>query len=1181
MHRRHGFPLPVATAVAALLAASSNALAGDLGDVWHGLTAPMRALHRERPDTCKDDSVEQLAAQIDWLEHHIDRYGSIVAKQPDVWGQSRLTRYRYEFESELKSKLGDFQDLNNASLQRSDQSFVGIAMALSAGRSSPSTPSPAVTNVQNLISDPTQPSSGVIAQTTPFAAPQNPFAKFGLNNDNAVSLEPNTHLDHLAGYILHLQELRRINEGDDTADSPGYALNLVRVPVSVLPGKTTQTGYGAEVTIIAEPDLGDDLLPSTFRNLVINDLVDLLAPPLTFAVNSGEVRTVICRILAAVDAAGGVIDGSLAFGGDALRPDEPESPTVKRVLRAMRSHSMSVSIPTAKMRRARMPLPPEQVIDVVGESQAALLVRATFDALGGHPANRPCFEYMDVRGFLTEELQGAYDFLAQQRQSEAWARMSEWNLAELVRSRRFGELELRRREFLDSLGAEEPIRAEDPDHASIASPCRGPCGNRVDGCRICRTTTAVLAWAVLVESALLNDRLVEDMRSTSSGGMANCAVAGPYWGPDPAPEARAAFNDYVRRRWPIRVFALDPVNQEQNVEEMFSQRREMQMAMAMAFASGRVNASAMSRYARSLQTDLATIGLNETAVGFVHGADTFGWRFYPRVQPPPTKGNLQTFAETLYGTGNSLRADLAGRRLEPGMRECTAMIVMPSFVPGVTLDVRTNWFSLVNPRTTEQGMRETLKLSRSIKSMQQSAALCARCAGAYRDGDVARLMRRVDQLERELPLQTLRAQIPYENTSGGFELFDTGVTDLAPELIGFYGAEGIDPEGTTELFLIGKGFSIHDTNVLAGGKTVTATLISRDVIKATVPPGVQVIPANTASASPAVARLLRRDGRSVASTGRPRPAVTAATAVGRVELGRRTVVLAAHPEELPRPSGSPAGGATSVLDRSHLGVRKTFPRGTVGTNDDSDAPTAVCADLDDACSSCCAPVGFVDIHLATPYGVSDHLLVPVYAPPAPGGAPAAASSDCELSFAPDSAIDVSTAKTKTGGWRVAEYFESTPEKIVIRAPAHFAAPEKAELRCFVRDDETGTTVASFAVEAPPFVAARSAYVLSGGDLRNFVGDTSRPATDKTLRGALKPYVDHLDAITDDAVAPDVERTFTLTAELASGQQLIPVAGSVALRLHLLAGIAPDPAPEAPAAATQKPTPSRSPSVERP
>ena len=52
-------------------------------------------------------------------------------------------------------------------------------------------------------------------------------------------------------------------------------------------------------------------------------------------------------------------------------------------------------------------------------------------------------------------------------------------------------------------------------------------------------------------------------------------------------------------------------------------------------------------------------------------------------------------------------------------------------------------------------------------------------------------MTRVDQLDRELPLQSMRAMVPYENTLGGFEMFNTGVTDLAPELIGWYGAPGI------------------------------------------------------------------------------------------------------------------------------------------------------------------------------------------------------------------------------------------------------------------------------------------------------------------------------------------------------------------------------------------------------
>ena len=66
----------------------------------------------------------------------------------------------------------------------------------------------------------------------------------------------------------------------------------------------------------------------------------------------------------------------------------------------------------------------------------------------------------------------------------------------------------------------------------------------------------------------------------------------------------------------------------------------------------------------------------------------------------------------------------------------------------------------------------------------------AQCQHLYREGELRRLFVRVDQLDRELPLQTQRALVPYENTLGGFEMFNTGVTDLAPELIGWYGAPG-------------------------------------------------------------------------------------------------------------------------------------------------------------------------------------------------------------------------------------------------------------------------------------------------------------------------------------------------------------------------------------------------------
>ena len=104
-----------------------------------------------------------------------------------------------------------------------------------------------------------------------------------------------------------------------------------------------------------------------------------------------------------------------------------------------------------------------------------------------------------------------------------------------------------------------------------------------------------------------------------------------------------------------------------------------------------------------------------------------------------------------------------------------------------------------------------------------------------------RLLRRVTQLDRSLPLQTMRVQLPFENTAGGFELFNRGVTDLAPELIGWYSAPGISPHSQTTLCLMGKGFSVNGMRLIAGGRDSAFHMLSRQVIEATIPPGASYV----------------------------------------------------------------------------------------------------------------------------------------------------------------------------------------------------------------------------------------------------------------------------------------------------------------------------------------------------
>src|ERR1700733_4622104 len=68
-------------------------------------------------------------------------------------------------------------------------------------------------------------------------------------------------------------------------------------------------------------------------------------------------------------------------------------------------------------------------------------------------------------------------------------------------------------------------------------------------------------------------------------------------------------------------------------------------------------------------------------------------------------------------------------------------------------------------------------------------------------------------------------------------MFNTGVTDLAPELTGWYGSPSINPQQPTTLFLTGNHFSVHQTRVIAGGLNVCNTeLLSRQVIKVVIPP---------------------------------------------------------------------------------------------------------------------------------------------------------------------------------------------------------------------------------------------------------------------------------------------------------------------------------------------------------
>ena len=1108
--------------------------ANPIEKVIGGVHNAIRLCTKKNPKAPKDPCVEDLAREIDWLEHKIETFGTVVPKQPDVWGEARMTKHRQETERILAAKLESFDETLQAAIRRSDQSFLATALTLNAASSpegltsiSGSEESPAITeSTLELIGDPNSEKQQFIFRTEP-----KPIDLKNFGSTAKIGLEPTLVNEQLNRYLHHLSELRRINEGDDTADSPGYALNLVRIPVSVMPGKMTRKGYGAEISLTAEPYLSDDLLPSTFRNLVINDVVSLNSLPVaqqmlndpkagekaiaafdkydwrvsrwmdSFASNFRElaryfetlsiqkanhsVKSALAnekkslgrsieflnrnseylrnRFLQIAQKAAeqdelvpvttkgkakffkpqkktdfaflesdkercfrwGVTYLSMAEWMDRIAdkpgtfqpilvhceiiPNDECVPTVpsvcleidialinpstlkqtkngiddisksRRLPIVLDPESVSVvncrlcddpkqtnpcdkkapstkgttsaSMPTistpemlgqvkdmfaaylnksydnyvsdilnqmnldinifsdlsvpvglsTRSRQIERPLTPSQYIPVYGLDAFFHISSHAHKTFKLQLAREDVLTILDIRQYIAEEAQTAYNWLEETRNLPLWSQYCTPHLANAIHRRDYLTINKTRRSFMQYAGVNTS-----------------------------HSVTAALAWGIIVDAALLNKRLNEDVCKVAESkgccevpadrelmfflpavatqpmpmGLVNATpnqktsrnklvawdepeampalpierevtdsrtsfsqpeIEQPVYEPmaetmvDLAGEFQLAndvFKQYVRCRWPIHVFALDPVTQDQNVADVFNRRREMQLALAAGVAAGNVNAGAALRWTRRLETDIETIALNRTAVGFAHGEDTFGWRFYPRVQTPDTPGNLGSFYQSVVG-GPTRDHDTRDRQLEPGIRECVAIVIMPSFVPYVTFESRASWFGLTNPRRKALTIHDTMKISRNYQAVRRSLC-CAKESCIYRPGDVAHLTRVMNQMDRKLPFQQTKVQIPFENTLGGFEMFSTGVTDLAPELYGWYGApgvvyggkdstcekEGVTLSGSTQckgscnattLFLVGNRFSVHDTKVIAGGKCVPFTLVSREIMRVTIP----------------------------------------------------------------------------------------------------------------------------------------------------------------------------------------------------------------------------------------------------------------------------------------------------------------------------------------------------------
>ncbi len=883
------------------------------------------------PLLCKDPTMKALAHDLDHLESHIDWYGSVTAKVPDIWGQARLTQYRDDFEKQMESQLGTFEFKVNGSMARSDQAFLAYAETLGiaasankpAGRGSatanssttspplPPPPPELVTTARTVQTVFTTPGGATTRTTNDTLAPRAPATpeapetlvaptpagkvdtltsgvttesittrtKPNLPVGGGLSLEPTIELAQRKRYLDYLNQLRRENEGDDTADSPGYSLNLMRIPVSVTPGTRTDVGFGAEVTMSLRPILGEELLPTTFRKFVANDLTTQLGFPLTLVLNDtgadGLSDTFTAEFRIFVRLVTQLIDYESFQQTDrakALAKHISETPAELKIFNEFATDDMKnsfkqllgdrkqandqggtkkysfteksqSSVFTADKRKSfptkfnvpalsfsngvnnRIPFPTSQLVDIYGEHAMVEIAAGASEALAKATARQGYAHLPDVQAYLREELTAAHEFLT--KNPSLLERHCTENLVQAIRSRRIEEVWRLRQDYRRDVAAvthTEPGAIADIGNAEPQHLFRTP----------------ALAWCVIVDSALMTDRLMRDMREVAAAkgkGLPMCEGWKDYYHPNPSAESRASFRSYVELRWPIHVFALDPAIQEQNIVDSLSTRREMQLAISVAFTQGAISSNRMLQFSRRLEAEYQTIALNRTQVGFSHGKNTFGWRFYPRFQTPDTESNFTVILRDQIIGGPNRNALLRQRRLESGPRECVAIVMMPSFVPYVELDTVSNWFPLTNPKHKVLDHSQALKLSRTVQTLKTDGCGVVD-ADKYRDGDFIRLQRRVEQLETRLPMQTMTTQVPILNTLGGFEMFSNGTTDLAPELFGWYGAPGVSATQATMLFIVGDHFSPLRTQVVVGNMPATVKLLSRQVAQVTVPAGV-------------------------------------------------------------------------------------------------------------------------------------------------------------------------------------------------------------------------------------------------------------------------------------------------------------------------------------------------------
>jgi hypothetical protein len=220
-------------------------------------------------------------------------------------------------------------------------------------------------------------------------------------------------------------------------------------------------------------------------------------------------------------------------------------------------------------------------------------------------------------------------------------------------------------------------------------------------------------------------------------------------------------------------------------------------------------------------------------VGFGAGKSTFGWVFYPRLQAHRSRDGRFLMDVMLLLNGRLTEAIGSDQSIEPGQRECTALIEMPNFVPVVEFVSVANWFGTSE---VSDGQRSDLEKATVVgrKLVDAEVALKrVKSEGRYRPEDYLIAAERLEQLRDLMPTQRMMVRVPSSGDNNDSRIFCSLGQQLRPSLVGWHGRP---PEQGVEstLFVEGRNFSVHDTHVIAGGKPAKAVLISRHLLKVTV-----------------------------------------------------------------------------------------------------------------------------------------------------------------------------------------------------------------------------------------------------------------------------------------------------------------------------------------------------------